>query len=169
MKKAICICLLVISIFCSCTKQPQNSSPVKTGEAFVCTAEIVLNENEFVCELNYKNSANAELKIISPEQLKGVSFTLTNSSLSAEYNGSSFPISPKSNAVSTAKLIFSALGRATNTNDFKTDNGGAKYTEGEFSSHKYRLNFNKDSGLPESFEVKDLNFSCRFKNFKFLE
>jgi len=30
------------------------------------------------------------------------------------------------------------------------------------------LNFNGKTGLPETFEVKDLDFVCRFSDFKFV-
>ena len=167
MKRALCICLLVISIFSSCAKKPQNSPQIKTGDAFSCTVEIEYGGQQFTCDLAYKNSANAELEIILPEDLSGVRFSLANGELLAHYGDSTFAVSSKNNAVSTAKLIFTALGRAVNGSDFKTEND-ISYTEGEVSSHKYRLNFSSESGLPESFEVKSLNFFCKFENFKFL-
>lgn len=169
MKRAIFICLAVITLFCSCGGSKSESSTIKTGDAFSCTVEADLDGQQFTCNLNYKNSANAELEIFLPEELKGVRFSLTNGELLAHYGERSFPISSGgSSAVSSAKLVFTALGRAINESDAKTDKNGAVYTEGEVSSHKYRLNFSKESGLPDFFEVKSLNFSCRFKNFKFL-
>lgn len=170
MKRAIIICLVIISSFCSCASREQESSPIKTGDAFSCTAEIELDGRQFTCDLTYKNSANAELEVILPEDLAGVRFSLTNGELLAHYGDSKFTVSSKNNpAVSTAKLIFTALGHAMSSNELKTDKkNGISYTEGEISSHNYRLNFNSKNGLPESFEIKSLNFSCKFKNFKFL-
>ena len=169
MKRALLICLAVVTLFCSCAGGKSESSPIKTGDAFSCTVEADLDGRQFTCNLNCKNSANAELEIILPEELYGVQFSLTNGELSARYGESSFPITSGGNAVSSAKLILTALGQAINKSNFKTDANGTKYAEGEVSSHKYRLNFSRESGLPEFFEVKSLNFSCRFKNFKFLE
>lgn len=170
MKRALFICLAVITFFCSCAGGKSEGTPIKTGDAFTCTVEANLDGRQFTCNLNCKNSANAELEIILPEELRGVRFSLTNGELLAHYGERSFPISSGGgSAVSSAKLIFTALGRAINTGDVKTDKNGATYTEGEVSSHKYRLNFSHESGLPDFFEVKSLDFSCRFKNFKFLE
>jgi len=169
MKKSFCICLLAVLCLCSCSKQSQNNTPIKTGESFTATAEIKYDDKEYTCDLNYKNNANAKLKVISPKELLGVSFALTNSELSAEYNGSSFPVPLKNNTVATARLIFSALGSAVNSSEIKTDkHNGQSYVEGEVDLHKYRLNFNGKTGLPETFEVKDLDFVCRFSDFKFV-
>lgn len=170
MKKAFCICLLAVCCFCSCAKQPQNTSPIKTGQSFTATAEIQYDDKEYICDLNYKNSANAELEVVFPSELLGLSFILSNSELSAEYNGSSFPVPSKNNTVAIARLIFSALGSAVNSSEIKTDKqNGKSFVEGSVSSHKYKLYFNEKSGLPEIFEVNDLDFSCKFSNFKFLE
>jgi len=82
MKKIIFIVLSLI-LLCGCGDK--TVTPVTRQISF--TANITYYNEQFVCETNVDKDGVTQMTVVSPETLKGLSFTVNESGITAEFLG----------------------------------------------------------------------------------
>lgn len=162
--------VLLFALPISCTETPTTQQLPQTDRPFSSTVEISYGDFSAEADLTYRNSAGAVLEIIAPQNLEGLIFNFNGETLNAEYKGISYPLSDTNGqAVSAARLIFSAIANAATSKDTKIDTQTNEFSvSGSVSSLEYEMRFDKTSGAIKSFSVPEQNLKATFTNFKFL-
>ncbi len=172
MKKIISVFSLLFMTLClvSCADSAANDTLPQTNRPFSAVLDIEIKDFSADAFLTYRNSASATLELTSPKDLETLVFNLEGEELSAKYKGLDFPLDDTNGqAVSAARLIFSAIANAGNSKDAKIDKERDEFTvSGNVLSYNYEMDFDRMSGAIESFTVPSQDLEVEFENFKFL-
>ena len=164
MKKLATVLLLSVMIipFSACQSKEEKLPSLSANVPF--SSKITLNYGSLCAEgvLTYHNRASAVLEMSAPESLSGLIFTLEKDVISANYKGISFPLSEiGSSAQSIADIIFSAVLKAENHTNVKTENDEF-IVYGSNKNTDFEVRFDKKSGAIKKIEAKTIDFSAEF-------
>ena len=172
MKKIISLlaALILVIIPVSCAQTQQGQVLPQTGRPFSAELDISFNDFSAEAELTFRNSASATLEITDPDSLEGLIFTLQGEELTAKYQGLDFPLEDTNGqAVSAARLIFSAIANASTSKDAKINSSANEFTvSGNVLNYDYQMNFNKTTGAIKEFSVPSQKLTVKFTDFEFL-
>lgn len=157
MKRFFVLPLLLVFL-CGCSKSTQVK-PVLDNISF--EAEISYGDDNFVCDTILQEN-NLSLSVIEPDEINGLSLTLDENSVKAEFNGLSFE--PDINSIpqgAVAKVFFAILNDAEGKLlDYNEQNC---VLNGIAAENKYQFIFSP-KGLPISLTVDELDLKINFKN-----
>ncbi len=172
MKKIISVFTLLFMtlFFVSCADNAVDDTLPQTNRPFSAELDIEIKDFSADAILTYRNSASATLELTSPKDLETLVFNLEGEELSAKYKGLDFPLADTNGqAVSAARLIFSAIANAGNSKDAQIDKDKDEFTvSGSVLSNNYEMEFNRMSGAIKSFTVPAQDLEVEFEDFKFL-
>ena len=172
MKKVISVflALFIALIPVSCAENGGENTLPQTSRPFSAVLDIEIKDFSADAFLTYRNSASATLELTSPKDLETLVFNLEGEELSAKYKGLDFPLADTNGqAVSAARLIFSALANAGNSKDAQIDEDRDEFTvSGSVLSNNYEMEFDRMSGAIKTFSVPSQDLEVEFENFKFL-
>lgn len=162
-KKLICIVFAVLSL-CGCAEKRSSVTPVLKGISF--NAEITCyNEcyNAF-CSVSEDGVISAE--VTSPDELKGLKFTVSGGEIKTEFDGISETDKLKELPVCGAyTAMLGALCDAMNGDYPVINDGNELFVNADTENGKYRLNI-APTGLPLLLEMPDEDFKTEFFDAK---
>lgn len=172
MKKIISVflALFITLIPVSCADNEAKDTLPQTNRPFSAVLDIEIKDFSADANLTYRSSASATLEITSPKDLETLVFNLEGEELSAKYKGLDFPLADTNGqAVSAARLIFSAIANAGNSKNAQIDKERDEFTvSGSVLSYNYEMEFDRMSGAIKSFTVPSQDLEVEFENFRFL-
>ena len=159
MKKIISI---LLGLVCLCGCSSGQTKPVLTEISF--TAEITYYNEVYTLEAQMLKDATLVATIIEPEELKGLTLTVTKDGISAEYLGLTYKANEATLPFSkTVWDVYLPLLNIINTPDLVANGDGI--LTGEAENQKYTLTISP-TGLPQTLELKDKRLLVRFYNTK---
>lgn len=161
MKKAISVIFIFTLCFFTvgCSKKQTDTKPCLKGISFTaeldcfgesCEADVDINGNGSMC-----------IKVTAPESIKGLSLTVTDDGMSAEYLGLKYNCNSFSDSAAYTAL-YKTFKSAQADNAAVTEDGGKFYISAEYDKTEYKL-YLSGTGLPLSAEG-DNGFKAVFKN-----
>lgn len=163
MKKIFSLVLTVaVSVlFASCGKETAIA-PKTTGISF--TADLEFFENKYEAAVTVKPDGNAEVKVTSPDTLKGLEFDFSGKAVTAKYLGLEYKYNTDEQpSVAAAAYLYEVLKDVSEKGRQITLEDGRFYADGRTENIKYRMYFGA-TGLPISASDEDNNFVITFKN-----
>jgi len=160
MKRTLCI-ILSLLVLCSC--KGELNKPIQDFSQMPFESDVNINYNgfEFMAFLKYEGINNAVLTLISPENIKGLSFEKNNDEILAKYDNLEFPINlPENKYYSIAEIAFSAIGKGLS-------HIASESLETEINS--YNVIFSFENNTISQIKVPEKNLTLSFYNFKFIE
>ena len=159
MKKIISV---LICLICLCACSSLQTKPILTEISF--TAEITYYNEVYTLEAQMLKDATLVATIIEPEELKGLTLTVTKETITAEYLGLTYKANEATLPFSKTVLdTYLPLLNIINTPNIVANSEGV--ITGETENQKYSLTISP-TGLPQTLELKDKRFTVRFYNTK---
>ncbi len=157
MKKIILLPLVVLCI-CGCS-QKEPILPVLSNISF--TADALYSDQEYICDVTLLEDT-INLTVIEPQEIKGLTLTLDQNGVTAEFNGISHTLNidslPQSAVVRLlAKVVDDAATKTIETNDQNCE------ITGKVEGKEYIFVFSP-TGLPISLAIDDFDLSVKFSN-----
>ena len=172
MKKVFSLLTAAVLLFfpVSCSQAEAGANLPQTNRPFSADLDIKYKDFSAEADLTFRNSASATLEITEPDELEDLVFTLEGEELKAKYEGLDFPIEDTNGqAVSVARLIFSAIANAGSSKDAKINSTANEFTiSGNVLNNEYQMIFNKATGAIKSFSVPSQGLLVKFSDFEFL-
>lgn len=154
MKKLLCIFLLFLLVGCT---NPSTIKPITRNLTFSADLTYYNEFYEISGEIN--QNGKMTLKILQPEDLKDITFTVTDGNIKADFKGISYDFnSPhQTDAISFIYNAFKEEAQKVYENDNEI------FLKGDFDNFEYKM-FIGQSGLPLKIIDSSGRFNVIFKN-----
>lgn len=154
MKKLLCIFSLLLLVGCT------NASTIKpVTRNLTFTAELTYYNEFYEISGEINQNGKMTLKILQPDDLKDITFTVTNGNIKADFKGLSYNLNSP-NQTNAISFIYNAFKDEApkvyeNNNEF--------FIKGQFDNFEYKM-FIGQSGLPLEIIDSSGRFNVIFKN-----
>ncbi len=147
MKKIFCLLILIILIsFCGCKNKSSGVTAVTTGLKF--TAAVDCDGKSYECLVEVSESSTITVKAISPESLKGMTYSFSGSDVKIDFNGLTYrtdaSLLPNNSVFGFLYYIFSD---ADKHKEAVTERNDELLIAGKTDKYDYSM-FLGSSGLP---------------------
>ncbi len=156
MKKLFCVAMCLFLAGCSTST---DIKPVTRGISF--TAEMTYYNEYYEMSVDIKHNGNAVISLTHPEELQGLVFNVTNSSLTADFSGIKIE-TDDSYKTAAVNFLYSAF-KKEEQKVYKNDN--RFFTKGECDGGEYTM-YIAETGLPLKICDSADRFEIIIKNLK---
>lgn len=160
--KKIALLLLAFLMLCGCSRYGDNIKPILSGISF--TANISFYNEAFVCDGLIDKEHNLKLIVKEPENIEGLTFSVENEIVTAEYKGITYtPSTGASPFGSAAENIYFVLSDAKERLYPVTRNADSFIIQSAKDDAYYKITL-APTGLPLTLEYPSKGLTVSFMN-----
>lgn len=155
----LCPVFLFLSAGCSASRLQPAAEPVLTFQA---NADVTMNKSRYVCRLQYSAGGGAQLTVLQPKELSGMTWVWDQKLLSVSYEGLTAPqegvLLPQSSMI---PLLMASLDAAAVSGGLTTSGDGLYFGSG--GGHDFTLTADRRSGWIKQLNVPEEGLTVVFE------
>ncbi len=157
--KALCAVFIFI-ILCGCGNS-KVVTPVINNIDF--TAQIKFSDEHYVCDVSVYDE-NIDVKVVNPQEIKGLTFHYSDSTVSVEHLGIKYtPDAGNMPAGGVAVILTDVINHINKEGLTAVFNEGNCVINSRAGEHKFTFEFSP-AGLPLELEIPNINYTVKFNN-----
>lgn len=165
MYRKILVCVLAASMMILIACGGESKVPAKVNTEFTSKAVVNLGDKKIECKISRINAKAAYITICTPEELKGMTFSVEDNIFSVSYEGLSFSMDelfiPGSSFVSAVLDVLERADSPESLEFLSSENGISMY-QGDCDYGKFKLAVNSKTGFIEKISMENPNVSVEF-------
>lgn len=154
-----CLVFLFLSAGCSTPHLQPAAEPVLTFQA---NADVTMNKSRYVCRLQYSVGEGAQLTVLEPQELSGMTWVWDQKLLSVSYEGLTAPqdgvLLPQSSMI---PLLMASLDAASVSGGLTTSGDGLYFGSG--NGRDFTLTADRRNGWVKQLTVPDEGLTAVFE------